>query len=202
MFLIQSSLLHKLEQWDQWLFIQINNHQSNSFFDSVLPYLRIAYFWTPLYLFLLVFIPTNFKSRGWWWCVFFLCTVSLCDMTSSQLVKVAFERWRPCADPNFFQYVRLLVDRCSGTYSFTSSHAANHFGMATFIFLTLRPVIGKWTWLAFLWAAIIGYAQVYVGVHYPFDVLAGGLLGCGLGYAVAVFFNNYAGLISLQNKRA
>src|SRR5678816_2362169 len=87
MFLIQSSLLHKLEQWDQWLFIQINNHQSNPFFDSVLPYLRIAYFWTPIYLFLLVFIPMNFKSRGWWWCVMFLCTVSLCDMTSSQLVK-------------------------------------------------------------------------------------------------------------------
>jgi hypothetical protein len=62
MFLIQSSLLHKLEQWDQWLFIQINNHQSNSFFDSVLPYLRIAYFWTPLYLFLACFYTHKFQK--------------------------------------------------------------------------------------------------------------------------------------------
>jgi undecaprenyl-diphosphatase len=75
MFLIQSSLLQKLEQWDQWLFIQVNDHQANSFFDSIMPYLRIAYYWTPLYLFLLVFIPVNFKGRGLWWCVLFLCTV-------------------------------------------------------------------------------------------------------------------------------
>lgn len=198
MFLIQSNLLHKLEQWDQWLFIQINTHQSNSLFDSVLPYLRIAYFWTPLYLFLLVFIPSNFKYRGWWWCVFFLCTVSLCDMTSSKLVKEAFERWRPCADPNFFQNVRLLVDRCSGTYSFTSSHAANHFGMATFIFLTLRPVLGRWTWLAFLWASIIGYAQVYVGVHYPFDVVGGATIGITFGWMLGTFFNKRFGFVNFE----
>ncbi|HEU5166646.1 MAG TPA: phosphatase PAP2 family protein, partial [Chitinophagaceae bacterium] len=168
MFLTQSSLLHKLEQWDQWLFIQINNHQSNPFFDSVMPYLRIAYFWIPLYLFLLVFMPSNFKGRGLWWCVIFLCTVSLCDMTSTYLFKDAFHRLRPCADVNFFQNVRLVIDSCGGQYGFTSNHAANHFGMATFIFITLRPVIGRWMWIAFLWAAIIGYAQVYVGVHYPF----------------------------------
>ena len=177
MFLLSTSLIQKLEQWDQWFFIQVNNHQTNSFFDSIMPYLRIAYYWTPLYLFLLVFITMNFKGRGWWWFVIFLCTVSLCDMTSSKLMKEGFERLRPCGDPDFFQYVRLLVENCSRTYSFTSSHAANHFGMATFIFLTLRPVIGKWVWLAYLWAAAVGYAQVYVGVHYPFDILGGAAIG-------------------------
>ena len=198
MFLIQSSLLQKLEQWDKWLFIQINNHQSNSFFDSVMPYLRTAYFWIPLYLFLLVFITTNFKKNGWWWFVIFLCTVSLCDMTSSKLVKEAFERLRPCRDPFFFQYVRLLVDNCSGTYSFTSSHAANHFGMATFIFLTLRPVIGRWVWLAYLWAAIIGYAQVYVGVHYPFDILGGAVIGFAFGWIMGTFFNKQFGIVNFE----
>ena len=198
MFLIQSSLLHKLEQWDQWLFIQINNHQSNSFFDSVLPYLRIAYFWTPLYLFLLVFIPTNFKSRGWWWCVFFLCTVSLCDMTSTNLFKEVFHRLRPCNDPDFFQNVRLVIDRCGGRFGFTSNHAANHFGMATFIFVTLRPVIKKWIWVAFLWAAIIGYAQVYVGVHYPFDILGGAAIGFMFGWLLGRFFNKRFGFVNFE----
>ena len=196
MFLIQSSLLHKLEQWDQWLFIQINNHQSNSFFDNVLPYLRIAYFWTPLYLFLLVFIITNFKSRGWWWCLFFLCTVSLCDMTSTNLFKEVFQRLRPCNDPDFFQNVRLVIDRCGGRFGFTSNHAANHFGMATFIFVTLRPVIKKWIWVAFLWAAIIGYAQVYVGIHYPFDILGGAAIGFMFGWLLGTFFNKRFGFVN------
>ena len=198
MFLIQSSLLHKLEQWDQWLFIQINDHQSNSFFDNVLPYLRIAYFWTPLYLFLLVFIITNFKSRGWWWCLFFLCTVSLCDMTSTNLFKEVFQRLRPCNDPDFFQNVRLVIDRCGGRFGFTSNHAANHFGMATFIFVTLRPVIKKWIWVAFLWAAIIGYSQVYVGIHYPFDVLGGATIGFMFGWLLGTFFNKRFGIVNFE----
>ena len=198
MFLLNSSLIQKLEQWDQWLFIQVNNNQTNSLSDSLMPYLRIAYYWTPLYLFLLVFITMNFKGRGWWWFVIFLCTVSLCDMTSSKLFKEAFHRLRPCGDPDFFQYVRLLVENCSQTYSFTSSHAANHFGMATFIFLTLKPVIGKWVWLAYLWAAVIGYAQVYVGVHYPFDILGGAIIGLLFGWLLGVFFNKRFGFANFE----
>jgi len=198
MFLLNSSLIQKLEQWDQWLFIQVNNNQTNSLFDAIMPYLRIAYYWTPLYLFLLVFITMNFKGRGWWWFVIFLCTVSLCDMTSSKLMKEAFERLRPCGDPGFFQYVRLLVENCSQTYSFTSSHAANHFGMATFIFLTLKPVIGKWVWLAYIWAAVIGYAQVYVGVHYPSDILGGAIIGLLFGWLLGVFFNKRFGFANFE----
>jgi undecaprenyl-diphosphatase len=198
MFLIQSSLLQKLEQWDQWLFIQVNDHQTNTFFDSIMPYLRIAYYWTPLYLFLLVFITVNFKARGLWWCVLFLCTVSLCDMTSTNLFKEVFHRLRPCADADFFQNVRLIVDSCGGNYGFTSNHAANHFGMATFIFITLRPVIGKWVWLAYLWAAVIGYAQVYVGVHYPFDILGGAAIGLMFGWLLGVFFNKRFGFANFE----
>lgn len=198
MFLLNSSLIQKLEQWDQWLFIQVNNNQTNSFSDSVMPYLRIAYYWTPLYLFLLVFITVNFKGRGLWWCVVFLCTVSLCDMTSTNLFKEVFHRPRPCADADFFQYVRLVVESCGGKYGFTSNHAANHFGMATFIFVTLRPVVGKWVWLAYLWAAVIGYAQVYVGVHYPSDILGGALIGLLFGWVLGVFFNKRFGFANFE----
>ena len=163
-----------------------------------MPYLRIAYFWTPLYLFLLAFITSNFKSRGWWWAVIFLCTVSLCDMTSSKLVKEAFDRLRPCQDPDFFSYVRLLVNNCGAGKSFTSSHAANHFGMATFIFVTLRQSVGKWVWIAYLWAAAIGYAQVYVGVHYPFDILGGAAIGLAFGWLLGTFFNKRFGFANFE----
>jgi undecaprenyl-diphosphatase len=194
MFLLQGHILQTLEQWDQWLFIQINNHQSNPLFDKLMPFLRNSFYWAPLYLFLLIFATLNFKSRGWWWVLLFLCTVSLTDMASSKLIKEAFERLRPCQDPDFFEHVRLLVNRCSGGYSFTSSHAANHFGMATFFFITARPLIRNWSLLAFLWAAIIGYSQVYVGVHYPFDILGGATVGMLIGFTLGRFFNKRFGI--------
>lgn len=197
MFLLQTNLLQKLEQWDRWLFTQINHYQSNPLFDNIMPFARNAYLWTPVYLFLLVLIPINFK-KGWWWCLVFLCTVSLCDMTSSNLFKEVFHRLRPCSDPDFFQNVRLVVDRCGGNYSFTSNHAANHFGMATFIFVTLRFNFKNWVWLAWLWAALIGYAQVYVGVHYPFDILGGAAIGFGFGWLLGTFFNKTFGFANFD----
>ena len=193
---IPLSFLQTLKQWDQWLFIQINNQQSNSFFDSVMPYIRNSFYWAPLYLFLLLFVTINFKGRGWWWVLFFLCTVSLTDIASSQIFKVVFERLRPCQDPDFLQNVRLLVNRCSVGYSFTSSHAANHFGMATFFFISFRKYFKNWTWLAFLWAGVISYAQVYVGVHYPFDVLGGAITGVLLGLLTGRFFNKKFGFVT------
>ena len=195
MYFIQTllSFLQQLDQWDKWLFIQINTHQHNSFFDSMMPFFRNPYYWAPLYIFLMLFFPINFKSRGWWWVVLFLCTVSLTDIVSSHIFKEAFERLRPCQDPDFIQYVRLLVSRCSGGFSFTSSHAANHFGMATFFFLTTRRLFKGWAGIGFIWAAIISYAQVYVGVHYPFDVIGGAVTGIVFGLFMGMFFNKRFG---------
>ncbi|TAL41866.1 MAG: phosphatase PAP2 family protein [Chitinophagaceae bacterium] len=189
----QLSLLQKLELWDKWLFVKINSQMTNPFLDNIMPYLRNSFYWAPLYLFLLLFAVLNFKGRGWWWVVLFLCTVSMTDIISSRVFKEVFERLRPCQDPDFYTYVRLLVNRCSAGYSFTSSHAANHFGMATFFFFTARHLIGKWAWLAFFWAAAISYAQIYVGVHYPFDVLGGALLGVVFGLFMGMFFNKRFG---------
>jgi undecaprenyl-diphosphatase len=197
MLLIAGNILQQLEKWDRWMFLQVNNYLENPFFDNLMPILRNPYTWIPLYLFLLLFVTMNFKGRGWWWVVLFLCTVSLTDMVSNQVFKEAFKRLRPCQDPDLFQYVHLLVNRCSG-YSFLSSHASNHFGMATFIFITMRRVIKGWTWLFFLWAAAISYAQVYVGVHYPFDVLSGAVLGMLFGVLLGTFFNKRFSFVTFE----
>jgi len=92
----------------------------------------------------------------------------------------------------------MLAEYCGQNGSFTSSHAANHFGMAVFLFLTLRSIIGKWSGLIFIWAAMICYAQVYIGVHFPFDVAGGALLGFIIGSLTASVFNKRFGLVPDQ----
>ena len=178
-----------LLQWDRWLFQKINSDWSNPFFDAIMPFMRNALHWAPLYLFVIVFVLYNFKVKGIWWVVLFLCTVALCDMTGTYLFKKTFHRLRPCNDINFNTHVRLLLDQCGKGWSFVSNHAANHFGMAAFFIITFRKILGRWVWLALLWAPLIGYAQVYVGVHYPSDILGGAILGLIFGIATGTFFN-------------
>ena len=79
-----------------------------------------------------------------------------------------------------------------------SSHAANHFAMAMFIYSTLKNYIGKWLGLLFVWAFFIAYAQVYVGVHYPIDVICGGLFGSVIGYGWAKFFQKHFSFEQIQ----
>jgi len=190
----------KLVQWDQHLFEKINVDWANPFFDAVMPFLRNSLSWVPLYMFLLVFVLMNFKVKGIWWAVLFLSTIALTDMTGTYVFKHAFERLRPCSDPDFADHVRLLLKHCAGGYSFTSNHAANHFGMAAFFFVTFRHLLKKWAWVGLLWAALIAYAQVYVGVHYPLDVICGGLLGLAFGITTGTFFNKRFGFAIFENQ--
>lgn len=179
--------MNDLLLWDLKLFFYINNRLTNVFLDFVLPWMREPYFWAPLYLFLGVLVVYNYKWRGFFWIVFFILTFAITDQ-SSAFIKDLVGRLRPCRDPNIAQYVRVLVIYCPGSGSFTSSHAANHFGLAMFSFLSLKPQIGKWAWLFFAWAAVIGYAQIYVGVHYPLDILGGAVLGIMAGLLSGGFF--------------
>ena len=188
-YLLASGFLEKLKQWDQSLFIKLNNDWTNPVFDSLMPFMRNGMYWVPLYLFFGVFVLLNFKGKGFWWIVFFIITVALTDMGGNYLFKYPIGRLRPCNDPDFFNHVRLLLPSCGSGKSFISNHAANHFGMATFFFITLRGILKKWAALAFLWAAMIAYAQVYVGIHYPGDVLSGALFGCIIGWGTGKLFN-------------
>ena len=191
-----------IDAFDRKLFFLVNNGMANDFFDTVMPFLRESNIWVPLYLFMLVFAAVNFGKRGWLWMLFAICTAAVCDLVSSHLIKDHIFRLRPCQNPALADHIRILANYCPQSSSFTSSHATNHFGLAMFIVVTLRTSTSPWIRLFFVWAAVICFSQVYVGVHYPLDVASGALLGCLLGYIIAVFFNNYAGLISLQNKRA
>ncbi len=150
--------------------------------------------WIPLYLFLLLLVTINFKKNAWWWVVFAAGTVILTDFVSSSIIKNNIIRLRPCNEPGFASWIHVLVAYRPQSSSFTSSHAANHFGLAMFLFLTLKSGFKKWPLLFFFWALSISFAQVYVGVHYPIDIICGGLIGILIGYLSGKSFNKNYGL--------
>ena len=187
--LISVHIIDWLIHLDKYVFVLINSVFTNKALDSIYPWWREGATWTPLYVFILSFMFLNFGKRTWPWLAFILFNVLLSDQVSSTLFKNYFMRLRPCSDPMMQYQVRLLLDHCSGGYSFTSSHATNHFGFVMFITQTLKPFISKYRWPLFLWAGSIAYGQVYVGVHYPLDVICGALLGCMLGFMLASIYN-------------
>ncbi len=180
--------IQQLIELDTRLFLKINRDWTNPWLDRICPVFREQNVWIPLYLFLLVFMFVNFGKKAWAWLLSFVITIVLTDQTS-YFIKKLVARPRPCQDPFLMPHVRLLLDNCPGAFSFVSSHAANHFGMAVFIFFTLKNAFGKWRWLFILWAAAISYSQMYVGVHYPLDILCGSMLGCCWGAVTAKFYH-------------
>ena len=179
-------------KWDQSLFELINGSWSSPNLDLFLSWMRTAENWIPLYLFLLGFLFYKWGWKAWKWVLGAVVTISMTDQVSSFFFKPLLHRLRPCADPAMISHVKLVIGACPSSFSFTSSHATNHFGIAMFIFMTLQPFFKKYTYLFFLWAALISYAQVYVGVHYPLDVVAGSILGLTIGYVFARLFLNWS----------
>jgi undecaprenyl-diphosphatase len=188
--------MKKLIDLDKWLFVKINRDSANSIFDAVMPFLRQTYFWFPLYLLILSFVVVNFKDKALSWLLTIGLTTGLCDVISSRFFKPVFARVRPCNDPDLAAQLHMLAGYCGGNGSFTSSHAANHFGMAVFLSMKIKHILGNWRYLFFVWASLVCYAQVYVGVHFPFDVLGGALLGTILGYIAATLWLKKAGPLS------
>lgn len=190
--------MQQLLHFDRWLFAKVNQGGANAFFDVLMPFLRQPLFWAPLYTFAILLVLFNFRKHLFSWVLFGAVTVTITDVVSSRFFKPVVGRLRPCNDALMAEHIRVLAG-CGMNGSFTSSHAANHFGISMFFFMTLHQCIGKkWASLFFLWAAVVCYAQVYVGVHYPLDVAGGALLGTIAGYAFGTVFNKEIGVLQLN----
>ncbi len=178
---------------DRKIFYLINKTLSFPELDTSMLLLREAYTWIPLYLFFLLFFYANCRKYLLPIVILSMLTFAITDFTSASLIKPFIGRLRPCHDPAL-NFVLNNIAGCGGLYSMPSSHASNHFGLATFWFLIIRHTLErKWYWL-FIWAFIICYAQVYVGVHFPGDVTLGGLLGMGVAYFTYYLFCRWTAL--------
>ena len=158
-----------LQNIDHTIFQWINQGISNVFFDYFFPLIRERFVWLPLYLFLIAFFIFNFKKKGIVILFFAFLSVGIADFTSSSIIKPGIERLRPCNDIESNPQMILRV-QCGSGYSFPSSHASNHFAIGTFLFFIFLTISKKFSYFFIVWAFLISIAQVYVGVHYPFDI--------------------------------
>jgi undecaprenyl-diphosphatase len=192
------SIFQQIKDIDQALFYQINGVWHYPILDAVLPWTRHSNNWIPLYIGLLGWLIYQVGWKTLKWLLFALMNVGLTDQISSSVFKPYFHRLRPCNDPALFGKTRLLLEQCAGGFSFTSSHAANHFGIAMFIFMTWGGTQKKYTRFFFVWAGVIAFAQIYVGVHYPLDIVGGTIIGLISGYTMAKAYLKWAGPMELK----
>lgn len=171
------------QSWDESMMLAINGAH-NPFWDQAMLHLSAMFIWMPLYILLFVLIYRQFGWKvGLIVVLGLLLVITLCDQISVNAFKERFLRLRPCHSDWLQGQLHMVEGKgCGGQYSFVSSHAANTFGIAIYFASLLR----KW-WLSILlvlWAAVVSYSRVYLGVHFPLDVLGGAMLGSALGFLV------------------
>lgn len=172
-------MIEALNSLDQELFFFLNGLH-NPFWDQVMIFITNKKSWYPLYLIIIIFLVYKYKKHIWLAIIMIALTITIADQVSSGYLKPTVKRLRPCKDPAIAERVH-IPGGCGGLYGFTSSHASNHFGIAVLLSL-LGYKWSRWTLLFIPWAAAIAYSRVYVGVHYPGDVIVGALIGIAGAY--------------------
>jgi undecaprenyl-diphosphatase len=181
-------MIETLQQIDKDWFIAINTGLQHPVLDFVCPFMRQQNNWYVLYLLLLYVSYRIWGKKVGWVVLGAALLVLVSDQISANLIKNTVQRLRPCNNPELTGLVRTLVG-CGKGYSFISAHATNHFAIAVLFSRILHPYF-KWTYvIALPWAALIAFSQVYVGVHYPFDVICGAALGAVLGYVTSILLS-------------
>jgi undecaprenyl-diphosphatase len=176
--------LARIEHIDQQLFLFLNSLNS-PFFDQVMHAVSGKLIWVPLYLAILVYLGKTYRRKFLVILLLIIIAAVLSDQFSV-FVKNIVQRLRPCLEPELDGMVHLFKGECGGKYSFVSSHATNSFNVALLSLLFIRK---KWYTISIIvWAAVIGYSRIYLGVHYPGDVICGSILGACIGWGVYNIF--------------
>ena len=182
------SILNTLQALDRQLLLAVNRAHT-PVLDAVMLFASNRLVWFPAYALLIGWLIYHFRRRAMLLLPLVLAAVGFADSITSRLFKPYFARLRPCHDDTLAPVLH-LPDGCGGQFGFLSSHAANSVALAVFLALVLPA--GRFRGLkigVMLWAALLSYSRIYLGAHYPADVLGGAAVGALLGGAAAGIFS-------------
>lgn len=177
---------------DRELFLYLNNLGMPQF-DAIWSFISGKFSWVPLYAWLLWLLYKKYTLKSFLYITVALTLAVVVSDQMSNLFKYGFARLRPCHDITLLPHMRRV--ECGGLYSFYSGHASNTFLLATF----LVPLLGKeyriLSILMFVWAAVIAYSRIYLGVHFPLDIFIGAIMGSLVGF---IFVSSAKKIMKIQ----
>ena len=188
-------MFESLENIDRKLFLALNDVHT-PWLDTVMWYVSWTATWIPLFIFFLYYA---YKKMGLKFTGILLLSCAVCialaDLISVYAFKEVFQRYRPTHNEEIRHLVKTVVKPngevyLGGLYSFISSHAANFGAITMLLFLNFRNYSKLW-YLLFIWFGLIAYSRIYLGVHYPSDLMVGGLLGFLIGFVVYRIENHF-----------
>ncbi|MBO3116720.1 phosphatase PAP2 family protein [Winogradskyella sp. DF17] len=182
-------MLDQLLTYDKELFLFLNNLGTEQW-DGFWMFYTHKFNWIPFYALLLFLLYKHLGKQRI--LMLILVVVALITFTDqiTNLFKYGFERYRPCHQEDLQSIMRIVKEGCGGRFGFFSGHASNSMAVAVFVGLILRNTYKNLIFLLLVWAAAMAYSRIYIGVHYPLDVVCGMAFGALSGF---VFFklNNY-----------
>jgi undecaprenyl-diphosphatase len=149
--------------------------------DKVMIFITDMWIWFPLYIILVYWVVRQYGKRYWWIILAVGLVVFCSDQLASHVCKPLFQRLRPCYNTDFQDIIYLPKGLAGGKYGFVSSHAANTFSVATFLTAVLTKCRPWAAIVLFLWALLSSYSRIYIGFHYPGDIVCGAVLGVLVG---------------------
>jgi undecaprenyl-diphosphatase len=165
--------------FDQQLFLFINSLNS-PFCDQLMHIISGKLIWVPLYVAIIIYLGVTYKRKFLIILIFIIIAATMADQFSV-IVKNLVQRPRPCHEPALIGLVHLFNGECGGEFGFVSSHASNSFNVALLSLLFIKK---RWFTISIIvWASVIGYSRIYLGVHYPGDVICGSVLGAFIGWS-------------------
>ncbi|MRJ08156.1 phosphatase PAP2 family protein [Ornithobacterium rhinotracheale] len=193
-------LIHEIVTQDQQLLIYLNNLGSPTW-DEFWLFITDKYTFIPLYLILLVLIYKIFDTKKLILVLILLgLGITMADQLSNLFKNVIFMRLRPCFEPLVTHYIRHVKPSCGGRYGFFSAHAANTFVVATYLGAIFKKKFKALSIFLIIWAVFVSYSRIYIGVHYPLDILVGAFFGGVIGYAVYKVFLYFCSTKYFQSK--